>query len=71
MKYMVDPLFERDIERCEAWGVDPSFLFEGRKMKQPTPDDYWMDEPGDDSWLYSGYWDMCVLIHKGSAWFWG
>ena len=54
----------RDIERCEAWGVDPSFL-----MKKPTVDDYWMDDP-EDNWLYSGYWDLCILFHKGSGGFW-
>jgi hypothetical protein len=39
-------------------------------MKKPTIDDYWMDPPKEDSWLYSGYFDLCVLLHKGSGKHW-
>ena len=38
-------------------------------MKRPSDDDGWWD-PGNDGWLYSGYWDICILFHAGSKHFW-
>jgi len=26
--------------------------------------------PEHDEWLYSGYYDVCVLLNNGNDWFW-
>ncbi len=43
---------------------------EGGNVKRPIDDDWGREDPERDQWLYSGYWNICVLLQNGSGGFW-